>query len=318
MTHNRAIRYLTVVLLVHAISIPALPWGNDGHQLVARVAARNLTDTARRQIVALLRTDTTDDLKLRFILGSGTPTNEQVEEALATIATWPDHMPGGKGVTQPWHFIDIGLFEGPSHMNERCDAGCVNQKITELIQHIRQRQNLDKFEPFKQLRFLVHFLGDVHQPLHCVTNADAGGNCVRTTDFDGSTELHSVFDTPLVREVMDTVGADTTAALIQEFQSHKAAFQAQTDPNKIAAESFQLAKEKVYAKAHPRIPTIGFFVDVSPKDCRSEAPPSIRRLKIDVEQSYDNDETLAMIRQQLYKGGVRLARVLNDLFPEQH
>jgi hypothetical protein len=39
---------------------------------------------------------------------------------MARAAIWPDHMPGGKGATAPWHYIDIGLFEGPSHIAERC------------------------------------------------------------------------------------------------------------------------------------------------------------------------------------------------------
>src|SRR5262245_20565678 len=49
----------------------------------------------------------------------------------------------------------------------------------------------------QELRFLIHFLGDIHQPLHASTNADAGGNCVKVTGFSGSDNLHSTWDTAL-------------------------------------------------------------------------------------------------------------------------
>jgi hypothetical protein len=94
---------------------PAFSWGDEGHQIVARIAARNLMLKTRQGIVALMRGAFVDDLKLKVLVGSGgpQPSEDAVEEALAKIAIWPDHMPGGKGVTEPWHYIDIGLFETP-------------------------------------------------------------------------------------------------------------------------------------------------------------------------------------------------------------
>jgi len=103
------------VLLLSSAAQPAFSWGDDGHELVARIAARNLTAKARQGIVDLTRRASVDDLKLRDLVGKlndPQPSDDAVEEALARIAIWPDHMPGGKGITQPWHFIDIGLFEG--------------------------------------------------------------------------------------------------------------------------------------------------------------------------------------------------------------
>jgi hypothetical protein len=90
---------------------PALPWGNEGHQIVAQIAARKLTLRTQQEIVALLRSDPNDDLHLKALLGaSGPPPAGALENALKTIATWPDNMPGGKGATAPWHYVDIGLF----------------------------------------------------------------------------------------------------------------------------------------------------------------------------------------------------------------
>src|SRR5262249_38044652 len=181
-------RYILVVvcsvLLLSSAAQPAFSWGDDGHELVARIAARNLTAKARQGIVDLMRRASVDDLKLRDLVGKlndPQPSDDAVEEALSRIAIWPDHMPGGKGITQPWHFIDIALFEGPTHMDENCEAGCVNQLITEIVKNLPTKPLTSKFAPNKtfptdrEFRFLVHFVGDMHQPLHSATDADAGG-----------------------------------------------------------------------------------------------------------------------------------------------
>jgi hypothetical protein len=89
-------------LLFSSAIQPAFSWGDDGHELVARIAARNLTAKARQGIVDLLRRASVDDLKLRNLVGKlnePQPSDDAVEEAPAKIAIWPDHMPGGKGVT---------------------------------------------------------------------------------------------------------------------------------------------------------------------------------------------------------------------------
>ena len=80
----------------------AFGWGDDGHKLVARIAARNLTPKARQGIVDLMRRASVDDLKLQNLVGKlndPQPSDDAFEDALAKIAIWPDHMPGGKGVT---------------------------------------------------------------------------------------------------------------------------------------------------------------------------------------------------------------------------
>ena len=319
----------TIAVSIFLLVLPnsAFSWGNEGHQIVAQIAARKLTPDAQKNIVALLRSDPTDDLKLKAILGkSGTPSAGALEKALKTIATWPDHMPGGKGKTSPWHFIDIGLFEDPSHIAERCpDGACVSQKITDLIENLKTGQSLKVsqkapkkalvFGPPIELRFLVHFLGDIHQPLHCATNADAGGNCIKETGYDLQfPELHAVWDTGLVVEVMGK-GKDTAGALIQEFDGKLTV--ADVSPNEIAAESFELAKD-AYKAATPAIPVIDHFVDVNPSTCDTEAPPEINALTIDARASYDNPATLQIVRERLYKAGVRLASILNALPPLTH
>jgi nuclease S1 len=309
------------------VCMPALPWGTHGHQIVAEIAARKLKPQAQTNIVALLRSDPNDDLKLKAILGkSGPPPAGALEKALKTIATWPDEMPPPKrkGPTAPWHFIDIGLFEGPSHISERCPGGdnCVTQKIGQLVENLKTSKDLTVldekgqtfavFTPPKELRFLVHFLGDIHQPLHCVTNADAGGNCIKETGYTLKfPELHAVWDDALVDANISNAVPDTPGAIIKEFDGNLTV--PTKAPNDIAAESFALAKH-AYEQAIPPIPVIDHFVDVTPSTCATKAPPEINKIVVKAKKSYGNPETLKVVRTQLYKGGVRLAVILNSIY----
>ena len=84
-------------------------WGTDGHQTVARIAARKLTTSTKRKLVELARPGASDDPALAAALGSvgePQPSAAEFKTALAEMAIWPDHMPGGKGDTAPWHFIE--------------------------------------------------------------------------------------------------------------------------------------------------------------------------------------------------------------------
>jgi hypothetical protein len=136
------------VILSFSTSSFVFGWGNAGHDLVGRIAARRLTLAARRAIVKLIREAPDDDLGLKGIVGpSGPqPSVSELGRAMALMATWPDCMGrdahnrcNPKGVTGPWHFVDVGLFEGPGHLAERCGSGsCVTEKIPTLIDNLKR------------------------------------------------------------------------------------------------------------------------------------------------------------------------------------
>ncbi|HXJ44316.1 MAG TPA: S1/P1 nuclease, partial [Bryobacteraceae bacterium] len=185
----------------------AWPWGNDGHQIVARIAALNLTPKARRHVAQLLG------------VSSG-PTS--VANAMARAAVWPDtylrnHAPKSK----PWHFIDICRGADASNLDPFCPSGgCITKKIEEYRANIPKRQ-FDEFGGKGDLSLLIHFMGDIHQPLHCATNADRGGNCV-TVELVQSQNLHSAWDTDLVKEVESGSTVEATAEQLNEdFQSNR-------------------------------------------------------------------------------------------------
>lgn len=296
-------------------------WGDDGHQIVARIAARKLLPKTKEKIVALARPGAGDLTALAQALGSvgdPQPSAAKFKDALAAMAIWPDHMPGGKGATAPWHFTDFGLFEGTHTTANRCAAGCVTQLIPTLIANIKSGTSITAdtatFAPDKQLRFLIHFLGDIHQPLHVSTDADAGGNCETTTGFNGVNELHASWDVAMVSLVKKSTQEKTVTALLNEFGSDVLAGGV-IDPGPIADEGFAFAKDNIFAGVKPTaIPVIDHFVDLTPSECKTKAPAEIRNITVDGPQSFNNDPTKLIVRRQLYRAGVRLATVLNALF----
>lgn len=327
------VRLAFVLIVALSSTSVLLAWGDTGHQLVGRIAARRLTPAARRGIVTLVRNAPDDDIGLKGILGhpgDPQPSISQLGNAMAKMATWPDCMGkdstghcNQKGVTGPWHFVDVGLFEGSGHLAERCGPeSCVTEKIPVLRDNLKSGTDLVvvneaetlTFHPDRELRFLIHFLGDVHQPLHTVTNADAGGNCVRTIGFVGvAHQLHATWDSGVV--MLATAGAHgSPGSILNEFHSEEAAVSAVTDAAQIAGESLSLAKTSVYGKTTPPVPTIDHFVQVSSRMCSAQAPAEILAVTVDGPGSFDNEGAKKLVREQLFKAGVRLAAILNAVF----
>ena len=305
---------ITAFALALLLARPVFPWGDDGHRLVARIAARQLNATTRAKIVDLLRHAPDDDLKLIELIGASGPVSDSVvEEALARIATWPDHMPGGRNVSAPWHYVDIALFESPGPDNRnlkmRCADDCIVWAIPQLQQHLAANQSLGKFTPDQELRFLVHFLGDIHQPLHTVLNADGAGNCIPVTNNKDSNKLHGLWDTGLVRRMLAQAGTDPVAGILADHQTDHDQVARNLDPERIAADSFALAA-RIYETAG--IPTIPKFASFATSRCQQEAPPEILNARVDARVfEKDSDQ---LIRSQLYKAGTRLAEILNRIF----
>jgi len=290
-------------------------WGNDGHEIVARIAAKHLTKKTRAAVADLLRNDTKVTLPAN-------PTDAQVEDAMATVATWPDHINKTATGTEEWHFIDIGLLEGKEAIAKRCGLpeSCVVDKITEIQTNLKSGAKLGNFEPFEELKFLIHFVGDVHQPLHASTNQDAGGNCVKTKGFSAS-ELHAVWDTGLVEKIKKgaagqatSTNGDVAQALDTAIVStDSAAWVKTTEPGAIAMESHQAAIDNVYAPLRPVVKQMpGFVPGIRPGSCVG-APPVLKKKKWNVTPVYQ-EPTLTVVRTQLSKAGIRLAQILNDMF----
>jgi hypothetical protein len=142
----------------------------EGHKIVAVIAADDLTPTARSHVARILSVP--DDTR-------------SVEKVMAAVSIRPDtDFREEDRSTAPWHYIDICLQDDKKDLSARCPQGnCVTTKINEYARRLRD-DDYDKWGAAGDLAFLIHFEGDIHQPLHTTTNADRRGAC-QAVSVDG-------------------------------------------------------------------------------------------------------------------------------------
>lgn len=179
---------LSLVLMLSAVAMPspAHAWSAEVHRIIAELAQRHLTPAAKAEALRLLAVD-----------GA---------HSLADVATWADELrdarpqtPLGKA-TSPLHYIKFGdercrfdVDPAPDCKDGQCIVGAI-ERYTAIVTD-RSRSDAERAEA---LRFVIHFVGDVHQPLHNGYRDDRGGNRYQV-QFDGNGKnLHDIWDDHLV------------------------------------------------------------------------------------------------------------------------
>ena len=300
----------------------ARAWGCEGHQVVALIAERNLTPHALAMVKQILHDAPIDSSLSRFCKGGGT-------DPMADASTWADDIRPLRPETGPWHYIDIPL--GTSHreiaMFCTLPESCVTQAITDQLAILRSPE-IDPQKKAEALRFLIHFVGDLHQPLHAATNNDQGGNCIHVAYFDAlpqlrnpqnesyTPNLHAVWDTNILARMTTGKTSEQVASdLEQSFRSKIVHWKrASADVNSWAWESYRLAQKKVYGKLPVRVPV---ETPKPIKSCADDDHISTRMLELNerLEQPYQN-VAAPVVQQQVAKAGARLALLLNQLWPQ--
>ncbi|HYW45739.1 MAG TPA: S1/P1 nuclease [Bryobacteraceae bacterium] len=120
------------------------------------------------------------------------------DRTMASVASWADEVRRSRPETAPWHFVDIPINQTHLDMQRDCAKGdCIVGEIAVLRQKL-QDPAIAPDQRREALMFLIHFIGDMHQPLHCSDDEDRGGNTVRVVFHDHQTNLHSVWDSGLL------------------------------------------------------------------------------------------------------------------------
>src|SRR5271166_2767484 len=196
---STAISIANAVLAILLCPVLALAWGPDGHKIVAVIAADNLTPAAASHVADILGV---------------TADKRTIATAMEAASLRPDTEFRDDKSTAPWHFIDICLQDRRSDVAVRCPSrNCVTAKIDEYSKRLKE-SNYDRWGAAGDLAFLIHFVGDIHQPLHAANDADRGGNCVTVESSTRAKNLHAAWDTTLVRRLeysIDSGRPETTA-----------------------------------------------------------------------------------------------------------
>ena len=321
-TYQRAwLGTLAVVVVLLFSPLRAWPWGCDGHQAVAMIAEKHMSTHALAMANQLLKSQPIDPTLSRYCSSQGL-------DLMADASTWADDLRSTRPEASPWHYIDIPRGAPRSAEADSCPAatGCVTSALAHQLELLRS----DSTEPRVRadaLRFIIHFVGDMHQPLHCVDNNDLGGNCVpvdffgiapmeRNPQFESySPNLHAIWDTGILTHLR---GAQSVADWADSLDNHFSSWESGwvKDGIKIedwAWESHELADSVVYAK----LPVaIAVEKPVPMKGCMDADHASTRFLKLheQIAQPYV-DAVGPIANEQIVKAGVRLAFILNQVWP---
>ncbi|MBW7866906.1 MAG: S1/P1 nuclease [Brumimicrobium sp.] len=169
-----------LILLINCIIIASsytFAWGVTGHRVVAEVAQQHLNDKAQARINQIL---------------GGHP--------MAEIANWMDDIKSDPNpdwdTLSAYHYVTIptGLTYEESNKNPRGD---VIKGISIAIQKLKSGKLTPEMEVI-YLKMLIHFLGDIHQPLHVGVGEDRGGNTISATWFGKKTNLHTIWDSDIL------------------------------------------------------------------------------------------------------------------------
>lgn len=169
-------------LLLYFCMWPAWAWGPQGHRLVGQLAEAELTPAARAQAT-------------RLLAGEPVPT-------LAGVANWADKLrdkdPALFKRTARWHFVNIGEQGCRYRAALNCPNGdCVVEAINRQAAILADRRQTVAARR-DALKFVVHFIGDIHQPLHAGNAHDRGGNDTQVNDAGFGTNLHALWDSRLL------------------------------------------------------------------------------------------------------------------------
>lgn len=245
------------------LSFPAHAWGPRGHQAVAHVAAMNLSSRARAQVAELLGGD--------------------AEAMMAISANWADEIRDARPHTGAWHYVNLKITGDLRYRPLRdCPRdACIIAQIAQAEAVLRGRA--PRAQKVEALKYLIHFVGDIHQPLHAADNDDRGGNRVHLRWRGQRITLHHFWDDDMVtmqgrdpRTIARAIDTATPAA--QKY------ILGTGTPVAWAERSAAIARDTIYPKAG-RSPTQG------------EAAAHAR-----------------VARQQLARAGYALAARLNTVF----
>ncbi|PRQ02717.1 S1/P1 Nuclease [Enhygromyxa salina] len=274
------------VAVVGAAPSDALAWHDDGHRIVGEIAARNLSKSALAQINELLA-------------------DMPEYSTMATAATWADQqakLDPSFAFAYSSHYINVDARSTPREVLAQCleKSGCVATGITYYADILRS-ERASRAQRAEALRFLLHFVGDVHQPLHAGHSQDKGGNDIAElrlleyTPAKQRTNLHAVWDGGFVAITMAREGWD--------WQRYAAELDARVTDEMIArwgrgSVYDWIEESRLFAAAN------GYL--------RADGMTPVRSGDALGEDWYQRN--LPVAEQRLQQAGVRLALVLEELF----
>ncbi|WP_397446860.1 S1/P1 nuclease [Polaribacter sp. R77954] len=235
-------------------------WGKNGHRVTGKIAEKHLTKRAKKKIDKLLN-----------------------GQSLAFVSTFADEIKSDSAYSKyySWHYVNMDLDETYEEA-EKNPKGDLVTGIDTCVKVLKDQTSSVEEKAF-HLKLLVHFIGDLHQPMHVGRKEDKGGNDVQVQWFGKGTNLHSVWDSKMIDD-------------------YKMSY---TD---LADNAEHLSKKQIEALQK------GSVIDwVNEVHKTTKKVYSSVKVGENLRYRYSFDY-FGIVRTQLQKSGIRLAKVLNDIF----
>jgi hypothetical protein len=319
--------------LVSAVCLFASPsafgWGCKGHQTIALIAKKYLTPEATKLANEMLAIDPGRPIPSFAVCSTAGV------DSYAAGATWADAV-RQKGLDDGWHYVDVPRGGDQSMISTVCakSPSCVVNAIHAQMA-VLEDSSADPKLRAAALRYILHFAGDIHQPLHCTTNGDRGANCVPITFFknkpspsktnpdDYSPNLHGIWDTQMVEKDMTAMSAANVQAyadaLDTAYKTQIAVWQLEPiSPEDWAWDSHQHAEDIAYGDL-PKLIPIDPHPDADLITCSDNNRVGNRMFHkhLKLGQPYQDDAS-DVIRERLAMAGIRLALLLNEAAKNVH
>ncbi len=235
-------------------------WGKTGHRTTGQIAEKHMTKKALKDVKALLG-----------------------GESLAFVSTYADEIRSDDKYRKygPWHYVSFP-FGSTYEETKKNEKGDIITGIKTCITVLKDERTSKADKAF-YLKMLVHFIGDLHMPLHVGLSEDKGGNDFQVKWFNDGTNLHSVWDT----KIIESYGMSYT---------------------ELADNAAILSKKQV---AHLQNSTLEDWMYESRALCEKIYDTTVIGEKLSYKYSY---QYVTTVRSQLQKAGIRLAGVLNEIF----
>ncbi|HYJ53181.1 MAG TPA: S1/P1 nuclease [Allosphingosinicella sp.] len=281
------IRRLLLALALVLASAPALAWWEYGHETVATIAWLKASPRTRAEIDRLLRQ--------ARLLDTPTCPARTIEQA----SVWPDCIKtlGERfSYASTWHYQNVDVCRPFDQASACRDGNCISAQIERNMRLLANRQ-LPVRERIFALAFVVHLLGDLHQPMHTGDRGDLGGNRLGANYglIAGRTNLHTIWDGYLADRGISEPPGGPRGILSALSEPDMAAMRVGTVTD-WARESWQVSHDFAYAT-------------VLPDPCGPV--PTTERPVVSEETTR---RLVPVVRQQVARGGLRLARLLDEAF----
>lgn len=235
-------------------------WGKNGHRATGEIAEKHLTKKTRKCIDKILK-----------------------GQSLAFVSTFADEIKSDKKFNKyySWHYINMD-FDKTYATSKKNPQGDLVTGIKKCISVLKDKKSSEEDKEFF-LKMLVHFIGDLHQPMHIGRREDKGGNTIQVQWFGRGTNLHRVWDENMIE--------DWDMSYIE-----------------LANNAKYLSKKQVEAIEKGSV--VDWVNEVHKLTVEVYKSAKVGE-NLRYRYSYDN---FGIVRTQLQKGGIRLAKILNEIF----